>query len=268
MISRQLIFWKQYNLFLRTLVENLLYKKHARPNTGVVIHQIYYHPRQRKFLSRKFIPYFNPPNEMTKVLHENAVFFKEYFSNAIVDEGYFGYLSWKFEQKTYISARQFISFINENPGYDVYFINPFPELGILFKNVWEQGDYHHPKISKLVQSLLLKSGYEYDIHSMTNDETTLLYANYWVGNKKFWDSYIPFLKSVYDQFLMMPHREQKSFLRKSGYYTGAGYLTFIFERLFSTYLYFNTDNIKAKPFIYSPTQTASMIRQLRKIAGQ
>ena len=259
---------EQYNLFLRNLFQSLCHKNRRQEKEDLCIHQVYYHPSQAIHLPRKFIPYFNPPSGLTRTLHENAVFFKEYFSNAILEDGYFGYLSWKFEKKTFISSEQFLAFIKGNPGYDVYFINPFPEMGELFRNVWQQGDYYHPGMSELAQFLLRRSGYDYDIHSMINDEATLLYANYWVGNKKFWDLYIPFLKSIYDQFNSLPPKRQRAFLRNSGYHTGAGYLTFIFERMFSTYLYFNQSQIRAKPFIYTPTQKALVVRNLRKIAGQ
>jgi hypothetical protein len=258
---------EQYKLFLRNIFRSLRLKK-PQDKADLCIYQIYYHPAQAIRLSRKFTPYFNPPSVLTRNLHETSVFLKEYFSGAVLDDGYFGYLSWKFEQKTLIPSEQFLSFVRSNPGYDVYFINPFPELGELFQNVWLQGDYYHPGISNLAQSLLRMSGYDYDIRSMVNDETTLLYANYWVGNKKFWDLYLPFLKSIYDQFDGLPPRQQKALLRNSGYHTGAGYLTFIFERMFSTYLYFNQSRVNAKPFIYSPTQKALMVRHLRKIAGQ
>jgi hypothetical protein len=198
--------------------------------------------------------------------HENEVFFREYISGNITRNGLHGYLSWRFSEKTLISEESFIDFIDENPGYDVYFINPFPELADLYSNVWEQGEIHHAGIKNLAESLFKKVGYNLDLDSMRNDKTTLLYCNYWVGNKKFWDAYMNFLLPIYNQLKVMSKEELSTYTADAGYHTGVGYITFLMERLFSTFLSQSTD-LKYKPYIYDKIEIAQLISNLRKQVG-
>jgi DNA-binding response OmpR family regulator len=40
------------------------------------------------------------------------------------------------------------------PGYDVYFINPHPQLAYFYYNCWEQGEYWHEGLKKLSAKIL------------------------------------------------------------------------------------------------------------------
>src|SRR5690606_1089551 len=78
--------------------------------------------------------------------------FKEIFENQKFlsgDTRYSGIFSLKFEEKTHLKIAQFMQWIKEHPGYDVYHINPFPHLEQIFYNVWWHGEFCHPGILPL-----------------------------------------------------------------------------------------------------------------------
>ncbi len=236
-------------------------------NNKILIHQIYYDESQYVLLNKGFIPYYNPVSESSKIWHENEVFFKEYLSGGIGNSGLYGYLSWRFEEKTQISALEFIDFIDKNPDYDVYFINPFPELADVFPNVWDQGEFHHPGINSLVKLLFNHVGISINLDAMINNQDTLLYCNYWVGNKKFWDAYMKFTLPIFNYLNGLTEEELTKYTANSGYHTAVGFVTFIMERMFSTFLVY-AENINAKPYIYDKAQIGKLIMSLRMKCGQ
>jgi hypothetical protein len=175
-----------------------------------------------------------------------------------------GYLSWAFEEKTNIKLAEFKNFICKNPGFDVYFINPFPELVCLYDSVWEQGEFYHPGIIKLAQKLLIKADLqEIDLGNVKNDLSTAAYSNYWVANYKFWNGYMNFTLRIFDAFESLSPNEKKEFLADSSYHTGVGYIPFIMERMFSTYLFYYGSEYKVKLFKYSDKQMAELLKSLR-----
>jgi hypothetical protein len=152
---------------------------------------------------------------------------------------YTGLLSWKFNEKTNIAGSEFIEFIKKNPGHDVYFINPLPFLinAYAFRNVWYQGDFYHPGLLDFMQRIMNDLDYGIDLKGLTNDESTTLFCNYWVGNEIFWDRYMGFTKPIYDYLSTRLDESKKEFIsRIADRIIGTNHIPFIFERLFSTFL--------------------------------
>jgi hypothetical protein len=125
---------------------------------GVTINQIYYLPSQLPLLDPAFTPYDNTANE-NREFAEYHIFEKEYNAGKIANDALTGYVSWKFGDKTRLQGSQFLKFIAANPGYDVYFINPFPMQMKFFKNLWLQGEFYHPGILELSQRIFERAGY-------------------------------------------------------------------------------------------------------------
>jgi hypothetical protein len=148
-------------------------------------------------------------------------------------------VSWKFNQKTKTEGRVFIDFIKNNPGYDVYFINPYPHEVLLFRNVWLQGEACHPGLIEFAQSIMNRLRYDIDLRAIENSHDTALYCNFWVGNAQFWDQYMEFTKPIFDYLRTRLSDEEKRFLNRpadKARDATATYLSFIMERLFSTFL--------------------------------
>ncbi|MEI6135621.1 MAG: hypothetical protein WCP72_11665 [Desulfomonile sp.] len=210
---------------------------------SVKIFQIYYLPDQLSSLEPAFEPYewlSNPHPEYTETLH----FVNLYESGRYKEADYTGIVSSRFGIKTSVAGKDFIQFIKDNPGYDVYFVNPFPELGYFWHNIWSQGEFRHPGLTALAQNLFEATNTQVKIHSLgRNNHNSLLYCNYWIGNNKFWDAFMGFIIPLFrwiDQEAQP--RQRKPYFRKVPY-AGSGFamFSFIFERLFSTFMMINKD---------------------------
>ena len=110
--------------------------------TSVAIYQNYYLPEQKAYLDEQLIPYDGTKNH--PLYYEMGPTIELYKSGQYQAAEYVGMVSWKFARKTKISGKQFIDFIQCNPGYDVYLINPFPKLRYFYFNVWEQEEVCYP----------------------------------------------------------------------------------------------------------------------------
>lgn len=200
----------------------------------IEIHQIYYQAEQRAHLDPRFKPYDNGGKSYPRNF-EYAVFFELYKTAnwRLID--LLGTVSWKFKAKTGLQGADFLKFIEEHPGYDVYFVNPFPELAI-YKNVWEQGQIYHQEIVNLAKHILPQVGLPETLLTQEVPPRLTAYCNYWVGNQKFWDAYIAYLTPLWQGLEANTLSLPPEFGASADPNIKAPYAPFIFERMFSTFL--------------------------------
>jgi hypothetical protein len=203
----------------------------------VMIFQNYYEDGQDRLLDPAFVPRDGRRNANTHY-REVALFARMYHSGLYRSASYTGILSPKFLEKTYLPGRDFIAFIRANPGYDVYFVNPYPCNAYYSFNVWEHGELCHEGIIFRASDLFDRAGIGFDPTSMgRNCHRTLLYSNYWVGNERFWHGFMDLNLRLLDIVERAPPRvRQRYFMQDPKYPDPVPLLPFIFERLFSTYL--------------------------------
>jgi hypothetical protein len=217
----------------------------------VTVFQNYYTPSQRKWLDPAFVPHDGTRNPYPDL-------FEIYWLTKLYGKGlhrastYTGLVSWKFFLKTRILGHEFLQHIQQNPGHNVYFINPFPEHAYAYFNVWDHGEKAHPGITALAQTLFDKVGYKVSLRDLwRNDHRTLLFCNYWVGDGVFWETYMSFL----DPILKVATRGGLS-PRRNPYFASTNhsgrirpFFPFIFERMFSTFLLTNPQ-ISTCPYVF------------------
>jgi hypothetical protein len=122
----------------------------------------------------------------------------------------------------------------QNPGYDVYHLDPFAHLAGEYPNLWVQGDRWHPGMIDFAQKLFYKLGIDMQVEQyryLPNDFGT---CNYFIGNSKFWISYLDFI----DKCLRYCEEDESMicYIYKEGQqYNGhfVPYFSFVIERLFS-----------------------------------
>ena len=204
---------------------------------NISIYQIFFKEDQKKYLDTSFIPYFNSVQDNW---FEYGVFVREYALQTHKKSNYTAFLSWKFAQKTKIDGKRILSFIEGNPGYDCYFINPFPELSYLYENVWLQGDSFHKGLINLTQDLFFEAGYNINLSQLRNNKFNVLFANYWIGNQLFWEGYMNFTLPIYNLINKKLREGNKVFLQVADSSrdrsVNSSFIPFIMERLFSTFL--------------------------------
>jgi hypothetical protein len=216
---------------------------------NIRISQIYFEPRQLSGLDPAFLPYDNSSSTNADY-REFYVFQKEYLAGKIPTDTYVGYVSWKFQKKSRMSGRRFIEFCEANPGYDVYLVNPFP-LFIALGNVWDCGETKHPGIKELTQYIFDSLNYGISVNEVPNSLRLNAYCNFWVGNRKFWDSYMKFCLPIVDFIEKRMDAQHKAKLfSRADRRSNASYFAYIFERLFTTFLASHPE-IKSLSYRYS-----------------
>jgi len=203
------------------------------------IFQIYFKPELKAHCDPAFTPLDNTTNPRPE-LREWDVWDREY--NKIVKQklDYWGFVSWKFKEKTNLSGEQVFKFINDNPGYDVYLLNPCILNEACFANSWEQGDIHHPNISTIGSSFLKKVGYgDVDVKAMVLDKDRTVFANYIVGSAAFWKKFMAFTRKLFTEADKDPEFKHQVFgegLSNYAHDRSLPNFTFLIERLIPTYL--------------------------------
>jgi hypothetical protein len=216
------------------------------------IFQIYYAERQLIAIEKGFKPFDNTKNP--KPEWREYYVFREAYQKGLMQDDLTGFLSWKFSAKTYISGDQFINFINDKPGADVYLINPFQEEADLYLNCWIQGERYHPGILALAQELFDKIGHKLSLTNLVMPSEKTLYCNFFVATQNFWNRYIEFCDPFYQ--LIQSDLENPFFNKSADKLIDADYRVFIFERLFSSFLILNPD-IHFESYDYSQSQLES-----------
>lgn len=148
---------------------------------------------------------------------------------------YCGAVSPKFESKCDIKSVKFLNWIKANPGYDLYIINPYPQLYQKYRSVWTQGEAKHHGVIDLTEKML-KDLFNYE-GSLADfpviPPEAWSFCNYWVGNKKFWETYLPFLNKCHQYC----EENKKLYFQPTLYKKQSAIMfTFIIERLLTTFL--------------------------------
>ena len=203
------------------------------------IFQIYFKPELKVHCDPGFTPMDNTDNPHPE-LREWDKWNREH--EAILEQNldYWGYVSWKFKEKTNLDSKHVFGFIDANPGQDVYLFNPCIVNEALFANSWEQGDYHHPNISAIGSKFLNKIGYgDVDVKGMILDRNTTVFANYVVGNRDFWVRFMDFSRKLFTEADKDPEFKEEVFGAGRSNYAHDKSLpnfTFLIERLIPTFL--------------------------------
>lgn len=200
----------------------------------IQVYQIYFKDEHIDKLEPGFIPYDNKGREFP-FNFEYAVFFDLYKKIDWEKVHLLGTTSWKFNQKTGLTSDDFLKAIADNPGYDVYFVNPFPEF-VVYKSVWEHGEEYHPNLKKITYALFSQCGINPNYLDCLTPPNLTAYCNYWVANKKFWDEYIKFLQPIWHLLQLEDPSKMAALSPIADRFINAPYAPFIFERLFSTFL--------------------------------
>lgn len=162
-----------------------------------------------------------------------------------------GMFSWKWRQKLpSLTAQAVIDYVADNPDYDIYFFNPFTEQEVYCYNVWEQGQWCHPAILEICEELFPAIGLDPELLYQPMACDTMCWANYYMGNKTFWDEWLALIDRYIKKLPQLSPRVQA--LHESGANYGPfpdlNYFAFIHERLFSTYLLANKHRFRIKAY--------------------
>ena len=203
------------------------------------VFQIYYLREQLTGLDPAFVPLDNTSNERSE-LREWYVWDKHLTKNPVGDDELVGFCSQKFKEKTGVDGKDFVKWIEDNPDNDVWIINPCILNEAMFSSGWEQGDMYHPGISEIGNTFLKKIGWgDPDVKSSLLDRTVTTYANYVVGNARFWNQFMTFSRKLFSEAEEDPVFKDQVFGPGHSNYgpdPSLPMFTFLIERLLPTFL--------------------------------
>lgn len=216
---------------------------------SINIFQSYYREDQITELSPEFIPYDNRANPV-KNLYELYLYRRIY--DLADQSGVWGMFSWQWRRKlSGISAQGVLDVIQGNPGADVYLFNAYPWDESRYFNIWEQGEQSHPGILHLAQAVLATMGEDPNLVKQPMCRDTYLAANYFAGNKYFWDGLLEFL-TRFESSLDQLSPEDQTLLRSSAGYEpnpNLDFTGFLCERMISTYLLKKQDELDVCAYV-------------------
>lgn len=215
------------------------------------VFNIYYRDDQIPHLDPQFVPYDNSENGSH--LLELDVFRTLFGSKQTKGAAYWGALSWKFHQKSGLTAADLFDVIEKNPGYDCYFCNPHPEVESIFHNIWIQGETSHPNFLQLSVELFKAAGLDPRLLTAIFPSKYFASANFFVANDKFWKAYLDFVGDVLEKAeANLPIRVKQAMYSSvadpKSLHADAGYWPFFVERLFSIFLATQMADLKVFKF--------------------
>jgi hypothetical protein len=201
------------------------------------IHTICYLPGMMDTVDPDFLP-FDVSAEPQEERRETAHMLTFWRLGKHRDYEVSGLLSPKFAQKTGINGAIFNDFVAGNPGYDVWFVDPYPHYFYLSYNIWEHGEIWYAGLCERASLLFAAAGLAIDLEKFPRStRSTLLFSNIWAGTTQLWDRFMAFVsriathaEAVPGVFDTVPYEDGR-----------AVYFPFIFERLFTTFLVLHPD---------------------------
>lgn len=150
-------------------------------------YQICYSPSTFEAIEDGFIPLDNLANQRPDWREFWAI--RNYLkNNYLSDDCFYGFFSPRFNEKTGLSHRLIVNFINENyTDQDVISFSPFHDFIGLFKNVFEQGDFFHPSLMGLCQLFSNEHLSRVDLEGSVMHSENSIFCNYFIANKRFWN---------------------------------------------------------------------------------
>lgn len=212
-------------------------------------YQSFYSNSQRNFLEKEFIPFDNIINAQP-LLREEPLHLQLLERHKDEKDAYWGLVSWKWREKIHSSGEFFVQWVYDNPGYDLYFIDPHFSDAAVYKNSFVNGEINHPGMMPFINGLLKDLNTSFDMQNYGFHPDIFSTCTYWIGNHKFWKRWRKFWDKCLRIINETPEYKNYVFGLSQKLHLGnriTNY-SFVHERLISIFLILDS-NIK---FIHYP----------------
>ena len=158
--------------------------------------QIYYNEETRNLLDPAFTPLDNSGNPRPD--------WAEYWpirnllsSTAFAEDDYIGVFSPRFASKTGIDGTSARRIVESAAEADLYSLSPYFDQGALHLSPFEQGERKHPGFLPLIERLLPELGLHLGLRDLVCDQTTTIFANYFIARYKVWRAWFALSERIF-----------------------------------------------------------------------
>ena len=203
--------------------------------TKTEIFQIYYDDAQESLLEPAFTPLMNTNKDQIQY-REWTVLYKSLLIGEQRDLDIWGFTSWKWSQKIDRPGSDFLKLISDQPDSQCWFMEPIVrENDDIFDNPWRQGDFCHPGLIKLAQTIFDRLGYKLNAET---DKLPNCFFNYFAMNKECWNRYMETLDKVKEIVDADPELSHMMYVQPAEYNFDKSlpYWIFFVERFITSFL--------------------------------
>ncbi len=157
---------------------------------NVTIHQIYYSAATREQLDPGFMPLDNLANERPD-WREYWPIRRYLLANPPEGDGYVGFFSPKFREKTGLSSADVNVFAARQPvDTDVILFSPFFDQIAAYWNIFEHGMNHHPGAFETFKMAVRELVPGVPLEGITTDSRNTVFSNYFIAKPAFWKEWL------------------------------------------------------------------------------
>ena len=149
------------------------------------IFQIFYDEATRLALDPCFEPLDNSRNERPDWFEYWPIraFLR---NNALDDDSFYGFLSPRFKEKTWLDGETVRAFVRAAGNCDVVTFSPTPDYACFYFNVFEQGENYHPGLLEISQAFFDEIELNVALRRVVMDTRTSVFGNFFVAKGSFW----------------------------------------------------------------------------------
>ncbi|MFJ9533004.1 hypothetical protein [Herbaspirillum sp. NPDC101396] len=122
-----------------------------------------------------------------------------YFLEHVLEEdSHYGFFLPLFKTQTHLTAEKAFSFIEKNPGADVYTFSPFVVDSACYLNVFQQGEQSYCGMLAIMEEFFNRIDIPIDFKVLVNDFRTTVFCNYIVAKPAFWRTWFAITERIFD----------------------------------------------------------------------
>lgn len=119
-------------------------------------------------------------------------------NNHLSENVLYGFFSPRFLEKTKLNNELIQQYLSENyNNQDIVTFSPFWDLGSIFQNIFEQGDFFHGGLLNVFQDFSNQYLSGFELKNIYTHSKNNIFCNYFIANSKFWNEWLKVADLLY-----------------------------------------------------------------------
>ncbi|HEY8027096.1 MAG TPA: hypothetical protein VIF60_21325 [Burkholderiaceae bacterium] len=158
-------------------------------------------------------------------------------SETLDENALYGFVSPRFAEKLLCTAADIADFVASLPqDVDVAAFSPYFDFRVMFRNVFEQGEFFHPGLFDLSQRAFAEFIPGLNLHELTMSASNTIYCNYFAAKPHFWRKWLALGERIYSMAESSKHPAAPALNRGYAHRGANQAKVFVMERMVSLLL--------------------------------